>query len=172
MNRSGLMEISKTESNIPKTIWILWLQGFKNAPEIVKKCVATWERANEKWRIIKIDKYSLKEYVKIEKILDSNEKNIEKSDISDAVRIKILSEYGGVWIDSTCICQRPLDTWLHKYTSSGFFAFSEPTKDREIASWFLASEENNHLTDEFRKRYVRYFRENEFVRQILTSEGL
>jgi mannosyltransferase OCH1-like enzyme len=68
------METSKTESNIPKTIWILWLQGFKNAPEIVKNCVATWERANARWRVIKIDKDSLKEYVSIEKILDSMKK--------------------------------------------------------------------------------------------------
>lgn len=159
------MKTSKTEENTPKIIWILWLQGFENAPEIVKRCAETWKNANESWRVVKIDRESLKEYVSIKRILDVNGKNIEKSDISDAVRIKLLSKYGGVWVDSTCICQRPLDTWLHKYMNSGFFAFSEPTKDREIASWFLASEKENHLTDELRKRYVGYFQKNEFDKQ-------
>jgi len=159
------MDTSKTEVDIPKVIWVLWLQGFENAPKIVKKCVDTWERANESWKVVKLDEERLEEYIDIEKILKVNGKNIEKSDISNAIRIKLLSKYGGVWVDSTCICQRPLDTWLHEYTSSGFFAFSEPTKDREIASWFLASEKNNYLTNALCKNYVTYFRENEFSRQ-------
>jgi len=164
-NRSAMEDTSETNVDIPKIIWILWLQGFENAPEIVKKCVGTWEKANENWRIIKLNRESIKEYISIEKVLEANRNNIEKSDISDVVRIKLLSEYGGVWVDSTCICQRPLDEWLHEYTSSGFFAFSEPAKDREIASWFLASEKGNYLTNEYQKRYVKYFRENKFKRQ-------
>jgi hypothetical protein len=159
------MDTSKKEVDIPKTIWILWLQGFESAPKIVKKCVSTWEKANEDWKILKLDRKSTREYISIEESLEVNGENIEKSDISDAVRIKLLSEYGGVWVDSTCICQRPLDAWLHEYTSSGFFAFSEPAKDREIASWFLASEKGNYLTGEYQKRYIKYFRENEFKRQ-------
>lgn len=156
---------SKKNADIPKTIWILWLQGFDNAPEIVKKCVLTWERANNEWEVIKLNRETIKKYISIEKIVKVNRKNIEKSDISDVIRIKLLSKYGGVWVDSTCICQRPLDAWLGEYTRSGFFAFSEPAKDREIASWFMASEKGNYLTNEYKKRYIRYFQENEFSRQ-------
>lgn len=159
------MKLSKMKDDIPKIIWVLWLQGFENAPEIVKKCVHTWEKANSGWKVIKINRESINKHIDVEKVIKNNGSNMEKSDISDVVRIKILAKYGGVWVDSTCICQRPLDTWLHEYTDSGFFAFSRPTKDREIASWFLASKKGNYLIKSWSKRYVRYFTDNNFSNQ-------
>lgn len=107
----------------------------------------------------------MKKYIDIEKVIEKNGPYMEKSDVSDIVRIKLLSKYGGVWVDSTCMCQKPLDTWIHEYMNSGFFAFSNPTKDRKLASWFMASEKDNYLAEEFRTRYVDYFRENEFKNQ-------
>lgn len=157
--------MTETRNDFPKIIWMLWLQGFENAPEIVKKCVRTWEQANSDWRVVRLDEDKIKKYIDIRKIIRKNGENVEKSDISDIVRIKLLAKYGGVWVDSTCICQRPLDTWLHKYMDSGFFAFSEPAKDREIASWFLASRKKNYLTESWRNKYVKYFTDNNFHNQ-------
>lgn len=150
------------KKKFPKIIWILWLQGFENAPVVVKRCKETWEKANREWKLIELSEEKARSYIDIEGVIEKNRENIEKSDLSDIIRIKLLSKYGGVWVDSTCICQKPLDTWIHEYMESGFFAFSEPTVDRKIASWFLASQKDNYLTDSFRKNYVTYFLENEF----------
>ena len=36
---------------LPRKIWILWLQGFENAPPLVKLCVKSWQRLNPDWSI-------------------------------------------------------------------------------------------------------------------------
>ena len=40
---------------IVKTIFIMWLQGFDYAPDIVKRCVDTWEFHHRNWNIVKTD---------------------------------------------------------------------------------------------------------------------
>ena len=36
---------------VEKTIWMLWLQGWENAPDLVKACKASWTRHNANWTI-------------------------------------------------------------------------------------------------------------------------
>ena len=42
---------------------------------------------------------------------------------SDLLRLYLLNKYGGVWVDSTNLCRRPLDDWLPSAARQGFFAF-------------------------------------------------
>ena len=60
-----------------KTIYILWFQGFDNAPEIVKKCVQSWKYYNPDWTIILLDNTNLNNYITLENyIIDIHNKNI------------------------------------------------------------------------------------------------
>ena len=34
------------------TIYILWFQGFDNAPLLVKNCVQSWKHYNPDWNIV------------------------------------------------------------------------------------------------------------------------
>ena len=34
------------ENNIPKRLFMYWHQGWNNAPDIVKRCAATWQKHN------------------------------------------------------------------------------------------------------------------------------
>ena len=45
-----------------KTIWILWFQGFENAPQVVKTCLKSWKRYNSDWNIIELDENNLEKY--------------------------------------------------------------------------------------------------------------
>lgn len=42
---------------------------------------------------------------------------------SDILRLYLLKKYGGVWVDATNLCRRPLDAWLPSAACEGFFAF-------------------------------------------------
>ena len=37
-------------TDFPKTLWMLWLQGRENAPE-VQRCLRSWEHHNQGWTI-------------------------------------------------------------------------------------------------------------------------
>lgn len=44
---------------LPKTIWIFWLQGWDNAPELVKLVRQTWQHHNPSWTIISLEESNL-----------------------------------------------------------------------------------------------------------------
>jgi hypothetical protein len=147
---------------MPKIIWIMWLQGLAVAPKLVKQCVHSWQRHNPNWKIIFLDEQNLKEYVKTDDIVGRNRETITVQALTDIIRINLLAQFGGVWVDATCFCCRPMDEWIEKHLTTGFFAFDQPGKDRLISSWFLASKKNCHLTAEYCRATNAYWRENHF----------
>ncbi len=145
-------------STLPKVIWTLWLQGWDRAPDIVRTCRKSWETHNPDWTIRALSGAELSQY------LDASllsalvaGKDLPPEAFSDLVRILLLERYGGIWIDGTVYCLRALDTWLPGLLGSGFFAFSRPTPDRLVASWFLAASKGNYTVQEWRRRAVAYW---------------
>lgn len=135
-----------------KTIYILWFQGFDKAPEIVKMCVNSWKYYNPDWDIVLIDNNNLKNYVN----LDNYVINLNKTALSDVVRILLLKLHGGLWVDSTTFCNKPLNDWLPKYINEGFFAFDKPGPNRLISSWFLYSDKNNYIINKWSNKTLEY----------------
>jgi len=137
----------KSKHQLPKKIWFLWLQGYKNMPEIVKKCYESWRKYNEDWETIFLDENNLSEYIDISALLNDRIIPIPRAALSDIIRINLMEKYGGVWVDATCFCCRPLDDWIHNHLNSGFFAFNRPGVDRMLSSWFLAAHTGNELAE-------------------------
>lgn len=144
---------------IPRTIWILWLQGLKNAPRVVTECYASWRRLNPDWEIVFLDDSNLHEYVDLNDVR-AKQPLMELPALSDIIRIKLLEKYGGVWVDATCFCRRPLDTWLEEATPSGFFLFTKPVPQSLVAVWFIAARKDNHLIKAWAKAAEQYILES------------
>ena len=82
-------------------VWIFWWQGIENAPQIVKKCINSIKNFSD--NVIIITKDNIFDFIDIENyILEKFNKNIiTKTHFSDILRMKLLSKYGGYWIDAT-----------------------------------------------------------------------
>ena len=48
-----------------KDIYILWYQGFDEAPDLVNKCVKSWKYYNPDWNIILLDETNYDKYTDI-----------------------------------------------------------------------------------------------------------
>ena len=96
---------NNVDNNKP-TIWILWLQGVENAPEIVKKCIKSIKYYNGDKKIVVLTKDNLFDYIKLPKyIIEKWRKGIiSNTHFSDIVRIELLYDYGGIWMDATTFC--------------------------------------------------------------------
>lgn len=144
---------------LPKKIWFLWLQGYDDMPEVVQKCYNSWRRYNSDWEIIFLDKNNLQSFIDIDELLTDRTEEIPKVSISEIVRINVLQKYGGVWVDASCYCCQPLDSWLlDKLSPTGFFAFDRPGKDRMISSWFLAATPGNVLVNRYATTVNNFFK--------------
>ena len=132
-------------STLRRTIWTLWLQGRSLAPPVIQHCIASWERMNPTWEVRVLDAGTVGRYVDVGDVVDLDRQAVTAASLSDIVRLLLLREYGGVWVDASLLCTRPLDDWLDPCVAEGFFAFSDPGPDRPVASWFLAAVEDDPL---------------------------
>jgi hypothetical protein len=142
---------------IPRTIWALWLDGWDEAPEIVKACRTTWEALNPTWSFRPLTRATLPTVLGAAVLRPFEGRALPPEAFSDVVRIELLARHGGVWADSTTYCLQPLDAWLPGATTSGFFAFAKPGPDRMISSWFLAAAQGNALVEQWAVRTRAYW---------------
>ncbi len=152
---------SDNSHHIPKRIWFLWLQGYDQAPQLVQRCFKTWQQLNPDWDLVFLTEDNLSDYVDLG-LPEYKMATLTRPLISDLVRLKLLAEHGGVWVDSTCICKQPLDHWLGQYLDSGFFVFHQHDKERILTSWFMVSEPGNALTQKMYQAFSDYFLNNTF----------
>jgi hypothetical protein len=153
-----------------KIVYILWLQGFENAPFPVKHCLQSWIDYNPTWNIVQLDENCLSKYINLDEVIPRllQNPNVLKCHIADIVRLLLLEKYGGVWVDATTFCNRSLDEWLPEYVKTGFFAFDKPrfpviTKKLFLSNWFLYSEKRNHIITQWSKKMVELFQNHELV---------
>jgi hypothetical protein len=140
-----------------KTIWACWFQGREAAPPLVKKCLSSWERDNPGWEFRCLDASSVDRFVPLRQYIDLDSRSLTAASLSDIVRILLLREFGGVWVDATLFCNRPLDDWLPGVMEEGFFAFAAPGPDRPLSSWFLSAEPNNYLISTWCRWAIEYW---------------
>ena len=146
--------ITKT---IPKTIYVLWWQGWNQAPELQKRCLQTWITKNPDWNVQALDQFSANKLLNSPPVLMRHMELAHKSDI---VRIMLLEKYGGIWVDSTVICNIPLDNWINNVTKEGFFAFAHDKTymhNYELSNWFLISNPNNYIIRKMKKCLISYW---------------
>lgn len=101
-----------TEANIPLIekdckVYTFWFQNLENAPAIVKKCIAINAEILKKQNIefVILDKDNMSKYIELPNEILSlvDEGYIDLLQLSVFVRLKVLLEYGGLWIDSTVL---------------------------------------------------------------------
>lgn len=144
-----------------KNIYIYWRQGYDDAPFLVKKCIQSWKFHNKDWTIIFLDNTNLHNYIKVDDYIDLSNKHLLDAHASDIIRLIILKEHGGVWADATTFCNRPLNDWLPKYISEGFFAFDKPWPNLKINVWWFYAEKDSYIISEWLTDMIAYYRERD-----------
>ena len=116
---------SKTHNDTTKigngNVWVLWWQGLDAAPDIVKICVNSIKKNIGNRKLIILDENNYKDYTNLhpryEKMLENGV--ISKTQFSDLLRLNLLYNRGGIWLDSTYLLTGNLPQYisdLHFFT--------------------------------------------------------
>lgn len=146
-----------SRADVTRVVWMLWLQGWDRAPELVRSCAQTWRRLNPGWTVRLLDRAALADVLPDDALAHVAGKTLEPEAWSDVVRLELLARYGGVWVDATVYCLRPLDEWLPPRLTAGFFAFERPVPDRMLSSWFLAAVQGSGIVQRWRRAARDYW---------------
>lgn len=110
-----------SEGKIPA--YVMWWQGYDSAPPLIKCCIASQRRAlpKDKFSYHIITKDNLSEFVTLpEAVRKKAEKGqISLTHLSDIVRMYLLKEHGGLWLDATIYLSSEFDK---EFYSSDFYA--------------------------------------------------
>lgn len=142
------------DKTIPKIIYTFW-DSPESLPPIVEKSIDTWKKYCPDYEIRILD-YENTKHMGI-KHKDSHAR------YSDFVRLYVLAETGGIWIDASIFLQRPLDDWIKPgYDYTGYYAEFFDLTDLEfpvIESWFMAAPKGSPFIRDWKNEF---FRSNEY----------
>ena len=96
----------------PERIWTCWWQGLDHAPPLVKQCVASIRRNAGGREVVVITEENVRQFVQFPPWLEEKYQNgiLSRTHLSDILRLKLLAQYGGVWLDATFFCTAPLES--------------------------------------------------------------
>lgn len=118
-----------------KKIWIFWWQGYDQAPKIVKKCIESVKKNSGSFKVIIIDRTNYQNYVCLPNyIIDKLNKGIISiTHFSDILRMNLIAEHGGYWMDATIYCTKNIENSLKERS---IFTGRNPGKDKtNISNW-------------------------------------
>jgi hypothetical protein len=151
------MDSSNTPIPFNKTIWILWFQGFENAPWLVQQAAESWKIHNPGWTIVQLTSENIREYVDTDYLYDTQKKITDQAK-SDIVRLSLLNKYGGVWADATMLCMQPLDPWiLEAVKPAQFWMYHGRDEGKGPASSFLASYPKCYIINKWKRQCDKYW---------------
>lgn len=150
-------------------IWICWWQGLEDAPEIVKRCVESIRRNAGNHQVTIITDQNVEQYIQIPEWIKKKQSEgiISRTNLSDLLRLSLLAEYGGLWLDATFFCTGPLSDmafgnpmfsikrpdYLHCSVAQGYFA-----------GYSLACDiDHRRIFATVRDFFLEYWRTNNFL---------
>lgn len=133
---------------VPKKIWSYWHNP--DTPNFIKSCISSWRHYAPDFEITLLDSTTVSKFTgKVPYWV----RRRSPTAISDWVRLKLLHEHGGIWMDASTLLFERLENLLPDMALMGpdpftFFNRSWSTDlDRPmIESWFISSPPKNNLT--------------------------
>ncbi len=146
-------------------VWICWLQGIDNAPDIVKVCYQSIKKWMPDRKIHVIDQNNLFEYVKLpDYIINKWKKGIISNTLfSDFVRLSVLTQFGGIWVDATVLMTGKLPDYIK---NADFFMYQ--SNDYDVTkigeSWFIKANAHNRILQVTLDLMNEYWRKENKIR--------
>lgn len=113
-------------------IYFCWLQGEDNLPPLIRCCYNSLKQNAGRYKIIFIDEKNFSQYVDIaphimKKFRDGK---ISRTHFSDILRVNLLEQHGGLWLDATILVTEPLenheDFWQMPYFTQKYYHDKNP----------------------------------------------
>lgn len=146
-------------------VWTCWLQGMEQAPKLVKACVESMKKhlKDKEVRVLTYDNYqqyvTLPDYV----VRKYEQGIIPAAHFTDMLRLKLLTTYGGTWMDATVLCTG--DNYPKNVMHCDLFLFQQYQKGVEefvgISNWFITTCTNNPVLLILRDLLFQYWRDHD-----------
>ena len=143
-------------------VWFLWMQGIKEAPDVVKVCLESLKKNLADREIVVLDSSNIRDYVDLPDYINAKHEKgiISHTHYSDLLRLELLIKYGGTWIDSTVFCSDA--HYPYELMDTDLFVFQRFKKGTKVfgglSNWFITSCTNNVILLIIRDMLYEYWK--------------
>ncbi len=100
-----------------ENIFILWYQGKTSMPELVRLCYNSVLKNSNGHRVVLLDSSSIFDWIdpfpeKVQQKFDNNIFSLQLK--SDLIRLSLLKQYGGLWLDATVFVSKKIPDEVFK----------------------------------------------------------
>lgn len=113
LRRNGMLsEISPCAAQpvVPRIVWMYWDQG--EPPFEVRRIITSWERNNPKYQVKLMDRVTAEMFLVQNGFSDDAfffRKQPSRAVRADLIRLILLKNFGGVYVDTDDLCRKPID---------------------------------------------------------------
>ena len=149
-----------------RRVWSFWYHGLAGAPEIVKRCADSMNRNCGGMEITVIDRDNLSQYVALDaRTRDGVESGrITIALLSDYLRLSLLYEYGGFWMDANIWVNQPLAPLADEIFGRPFYTIHSPQTYRGTSvsegrwtGFLMAARRHSPIMGFARDMFLNYF---------------
>lgn len=134
---------------IPKIIHYCWF-GKKEKPQIFTQCLDSWKKQCPDYEIIEWNEINSEQFSN--KFYKDALRKKKYAFVSDFVRLKVLHEYGGIYLDTDMLIVKPIDNLLN------YIFFSGCEIKNRVNYAFFGGQKGNH----FFKTMIDFYNHKEF----------
>lgn len=114
LNEEGERQVGNSSVEKNTVIWTCWMDGEKEAPPLVRECFTQMRKHAGRHPVVIIDKTNFRQYCPLpDFILRKYDQGIiSVQQLTDILRVRLLSLYGGLWLDSTILLVSDIPDWV------------------------------------------------------------
>lgn len=153
------------EHQANRTVWLFWWQGMDTAPTLVKACNQTVRKHFADWNIVVIDKNNFEQYVHLpDYILEKHQRGIiTHTHFSDILRLALLIEHGGLWLDATVFCTGGIEPFMEQ---CNLFLYRNGWMNQETlntANWLIYATAHQPLLEMTQRLLYCYYQKHKHI---------
>ncbi len=149
-------------------VWVCWLQGMENAPQIVQRCYRSLQENLKDRQIVLLTEENIGHYVQFPPHIQEKWKRgiITNTHMTDLLRLELLTRYGGMWVDATVLCTSGDLPWYYSESELFLYQSLKPGRDGHshiTSSWLMCAKTNNKVLMAAKHLCYKYWETHEFM---------
>ena len=139
-----------------KTIYWCWLQGIQKVPELYLSTLNSIRKNLKGFNLVIITEENMLNYISFpDYILDKyKRKIISPTHLSDLIRLELLINYGGTWIDASVL----ITGYTEMFYNNDLFFFQERNPGFVGSNWFITAEKGSPILKATRYLLYEYWK--------------
>ena len=170
-------DLQATEEKIPKLIWTYWNDDPDNIPAFVDDCINGWRKRLPDYNITLVTRKTLESHLGSDTAIPhnfdtfvENESSAVAASQSDWIRLALLKEHGGIWMDASTILTTSNLNFIHepqeRHGTQDFYFYlsgvSEYLTLPHLESFVIGSVKNSVFIKESYSEFTRIIADHGF----------